>query len=95
MNPLKHGDKSPSEPEKQSSSDQSSSALVDFHALSNALEIILQSSYLISTTCTDENSKKWIAMLNDGVDRAIASQRALRKSLAESGKLPVVPPEGT
>lgn len=63
-------------------------ARADFHALSNALEIIVQSSYLIGTTCTDENAQRWIAMLKDGVDRAVVSQRALRQSLAQCGLVP-------
>ena len=68
----------------------SSTIQTEFHALSNALEVIVQSSYLISTTCTDANSKKWIATLNDGVERAVSSQRALRRFLAQCGKLPPV-----
>jgi hypothetical protein len=76
MSSQKHGNPNQSEPENPSPS-----ALVDFHALSNALEVILQTSYLISTTCTDEKSKKWITMLNDSVDRAIKAHRSLRQYL--------------
>jgi len=64
----------------------------EFHALSNALEVIVQSSYLLSTSCKEENSKKWISLLNEGVDRAVVSQRTLRQILALGGEQPPVNP---
>ncbi|MFY9935303.1 MAG: hypothetical protein WAK33_00415 [Silvibacterium sp.] len=48
------------------------------HDLSNALEIILQTSYLLSTVDLDENARKWRAMLDSGVQKATSINRDLR-----------------
>jgi len=48
------------------------------HDLSNALEIILQTSYLLSTVELDENASKWRAMLDSGVQKATGINRDLR-----------------
>jgi hypothetical protein len=41
------------------------------HDLSNALEIIIQTSYLLSTTEMKEPASDWLRMLDDGVQKAI------------------------
>lgn len=41
------------------------------HDLSNALEIILQSSYLLGTVELDETVKPWVGLLNQSCERAL------------------------
>jgi hypothetical protein len=48
------------------------------HDLSNALEIVMQTSYLIGTLPLDENGRKWRAMLDGGVQKATEINRQLR-----------------
>ena len=49
------------------------------HDLSNALEIIVQSSYLLSTTELDELGQKWVALLDQGTQQAAGLNRELRE----------------
>ena len=49
------------------------------HDLSNALEIVIQSTYLLSTSPLDESSQQWIGLLNEGVKRAAALNIDLRE----------------
>jgi hypothetical protein len=51
------------------------------HDLSNALEIIMQSSFLLGTLDLGENGKTWHKLLDDGVQRATAINRELREAL--------------
>jgi len=48
------------------------------HDLSNALEIVMQTSYLLGTIHLDENARKWRAMLDGGVQKATEINRELR-----------------
>jgi hypothetical protein len=48
------------------------------HDLSNALEIILQTSFLLGTVPLDEDAKKWRTMLDNGVQQAAEINRTLR-----------------
>ena len=48
------------------------------HDLSNALEIILQTSYLLGTVVLDDNASKWRSMLDAGVQKATTINRELR-----------------
>jgi hypothetical protein len=48
------------------------------HDLSNALEIIIQTSYLLSTTEMKEPASDWLRMLDDGVQKAMSLNLALR-----------------
>ena len=48
------------------------------HDLSNALEIILQTSYLLGMAELDENARKWRTMLDGGVQKATEINRELR-----------------
>ncbi len=48
------------------------------HDLSNALEIVLQTSYLLGTVDLDENARKWRSMLDGGVQKATDINRRLR-----------------
>ena len=51
------------------------------HDLSNALEVIIQTSFLLGTLDLGENGKQWHAMLESGVERATSINRQLREVL--------------
>jgi hypothetical protein len=53
------------------------------HDLSNALEIIIQTSYLLSTTEMKEPASDWLRMLDDGVQRAMSLNLELRTYIKE------------
>ena len=48
------------------------------HELSNALEIIVQTSYLLSMTEQKEPASAWLRMMDNGVQKAIDTNLALR-----------------
>jgi hypothetical protein len=48
------------------------------HDLSNALEIIVQTSYLLSTAQLKEPASDWLRMLDNGVEKALTLNIALR-----------------
>ena len=55
------------------------------HDLSNALEIIMQSSFLLGTLELGENGRQWHQLLDSGVEKATTINRQLREVLqAES-----------
>jgi signal transduction histidine kinase len=49
------------------------------HDLSNALEIIIQTSYLLGMVELDENARQWREMLDQGVQQAAKVNRDLRE----------------
>lgn len=49
------------------------------HDLSNALEIVLQTSFLLGTVPLDEDAQKWRSMLDNGVQQAAEINRSLRE----------------
>lgn len=49
------------------------------HDLSNALEIIIQTSYLLGLLELDENGRQWRQMLDKGVQQAAGINRELRE----------------
>jgi hypothetical protein len=53
------------------------------HDLRNALEIIIQTSYLLSTTEMKEPASDWLRMLDDGVQKAMELNLALRTYIKE------------
>jgi len=53
------------------------------HDLSNALEIIIQTSYLLSTTEMKEPATEWLRMLDGGVQKALSLNLALRNYIKE------------
>jgi hypothetical protein len=53
------------------------------HDLSNALEIIVQTSYLLSTTEMKEPASDWLRMLEDGVQKAMRYNLELRGYIKE------------
>ena len=54
------------------------------HELSNALEIVIQTSFLLGTVKLDENSRQWHTMLDNGVKQAIEINQKLRDQLRVS-----------
>ena len=55
------------------------------HDLSNALEIIMQSSFLLSTLDLGENGRQWHQLLDSGVEKATTINRQLREALRAEG----------
>jgi len=55
------------------------------HDLSNALEIVLQSSFLLGTLDLGENGRQWHRLLDSGIEKAVAINRQLRESLRAEG----------
>jgi hypothetical protein len=53
------------------------------HDLSNALEIIVQTSYLLSTTELKEPASDWLRMLDGGVEKALKLNLSLRTYIKE------------
>jgi hypothetical protein len=53
------------------------------HDLSNALEIIIQTSYLLSTVELKEPASDWLHMLEDGVQKAMNLNLELRTYIKE------------
>ena len=51
------------------------------HDLSNALEIVVQTSYLLGTVELKEPATEWLRMLEDGVARALDLNNALRTTI--------------
>ncbi|WP_263382634.1 hypothetical protein [Granulicella arctica] len=49
------------------------------HDLSNALEIIVQTSYLLSTVELKEPATDWLRMLDSGVQKALDINLSLRE----------------
>ena len=49
------------------------------HDLSNALEIVLQAGYLLTTAETEEPVKEWIGLLDGGAQQALGIHRELRE----------------
>jgi hypothetical protein len=49
------------------------------HDLSNALEIIVQTSYLLSTAELKEPAASWLGMLDSGVTKSLEINLALRQ----------------
>jgi hypothetical protein len=49
------------------------------HDLSNALEIIVQTSYLLSTADLKEPAATWLGMLDSGVSKCLDINLELRK----------------
>ncbi|MGC8550518.1 MAG: hypothetical protein ACP5M4_12530 [Acidobacteriaceae bacterium] len=54
------------------------------HELSNALEVVIQTSFLLGTVKLDETSRQWHAMLDNGVKQAIEINQKLRDQLRVS-----------
>ncbi|MGA3092678.1 MAG: hypothetical protein ABSD75_29110 [Terriglobales bacterium] len=53
------------------------------HDLSNALETIVQATYLISQAGPPENSRRWVEMIDQASQEAVSINRRLRQALRE------------
>jgi K+-sensing histidine kinase KdpD len=51
------------------------------HDLSNALETILQASYLVAQSEMPEPSRRWVEMINQATQEAVRLNRKLREIL--------------
>ena len=49
------------------------------HDLSNALEIVVQTSYLLSMAELKDPAAEWLRMLDSGVNKALESNKQLRE----------------
>jgi len=54
------------------------------HDLSNALEIIVQTSYLLSMAELKEPAAEWLRMLDSGVNKALESNKQLREYIKQN-----------
>jgi hypothetical protein len=48
------------------------------HDMNNALEIIVQASYLVNTTALSDQAKEWMKLLDQGVQQATDLNRKMR-----------------
>ena len=53
------------------------------HDLSNALEIIVQTSYLLNLAGLEEPASDWLRMLDSGVAKAVELNQELREYLRQ------------
>ena len=53
------------------------------HDLSNALEVIVQTSYLLGTADLKEPAAEWLRMLDGGVEKALQLNQDLRSYIKE------------
>jgi hypothetical protein len=53
------------------------------HDLSNALEVIVQTSYLLGTADLKEPASDWLRMLDGGVEKAMKLNQSLRSYIKE------------
>ena len=56
------------------------------HELSNALEVIVQTSYLLSTVSLKDPGSEWLRMLDNGVSKAMDVNLALRNYVKENSQ---------
>lgn len=54
------------------------------HDLSNALEVIIQTSFLLGMTDMDESAKQWHTMLDKGVKQATELNQQLREYVKQN-----------
>ena len=56
------------------------------HELSNALEVIVQTSYLLGTVGLKDPGSEWLRMLDNGVTKAMDINLALRNYVRENSQ---------
>jgi hypothetical protein len=54
------------------------------HDLSNALEIVVQTNYLLKSAKLDESSQQWLGLMDNGVRQATEISASLRKYVVEN-----------
>jgi hypothetical protein len=67
----------------ESPSTTKSSARELAHDLSNALEIVMQTSFLLGTLDLGESGRKWHSLLEAGIEKTAAINRQLREVLRQ------------
>jgi hypothetical protein len=55
------------------------------HDVNNALEIIVQASYLVNTTALSDQAKEWMKLLDHGLRQAADLNRQLREFVLSRG----------
>jgi len=58
------------------------------HDLSNAIETMLQASYLLAQAQLDEPSRKWVALIDQAAQHAARINRELRDTLKRHSPAP-------
>jgi hypothetical protein len=48
------------------------------HDMNNALEIIVQASYLVNTTALSDQARDWMKLLDQGIQQATGLNREMR-----------------
>ena len=48
------------------------------HDMNNALEIIVQASYLVNTTALSDQAREWMRLLDQGIQQATGLNREMR-----------------
>ena len=74
-------------PESKTSGESAQELRRLIHDLNNALEAILQASYLVAHSEMPESSRRWMAMIDQGAQDAARIGRELRERLQSDGKL--------
>ena len=54
------------------------------HDLSNALEIVVQTNYLLKSAKLEESSQQWLRLMDSGVRQATEISASLRKYVIEN-----------
>jgi hypothetical protein len=49
------------------------------HDMNNALEIIVQASYLVNTTALSDQAREWMKLLDQGIQQATGLNREMRE----------------
>jgi hypothetical protein len=49
------------------------------HDMNNALEIIVQASYLVNTTALSDQAREWMKLLDQGIQQATELNREMRE----------------
>ena len=49
------------------------------HDMNNALEIIVQASYLVNTTALSDQAREWMNLLDQGIRQATGLNREMRE----------------
>ena len=54
------------------------------HDMNNALEIIIQASYLVGTLPLSEDGRQWLGLLDKGIHQATSISRDLREVIRKN-----------
>ncbi|HEY4931153.1 MAG TPA: hypothetical protein VII23_06250 [Terriglobales bacterium] len=55
------------------------------HDLSNAIETVMQASYLMAQSELDDNNQKWLQMIDTAAQEAAGINRTIREILRSQG----------